>query len=322
MARLSKSDAPVTGTAARTALAFVCLALWSTSLQAETLPIEGVYPAGNDQLAALNSLAIGPISREDGQSFGIALTQKLTEVRLRGAPYFTMVPFRTKAGADGTITGTATSNSTSRSEQGRRQECAYEDANGKCKKWRWVNINCTRRIVTLSYTLAVDGRRRERIFGRTNTASDSLLICPDSGEAPPVELVVEHLIAKVTTELRLEFAPLETRDDIRVKEGVEGLQNNAKKKFKEAIRLTKRNTASACTVWSEVDQLVPDHAPTLFNLGLCAESRRDYNGAEALYKRVFDLNRSERYATEAIERLERRRHAERQIAAHLSRARR
>ena len=83
---------------------------------------------------------------------------------------------------------------------------------------------------------------------------------------------------------------METREDIRVKEGTEGLQNNAKKKFKDAIRLTKRNVGSACEVWGEVDQLVPNHAPTLFNLGLCAETRRDYNGAEALYRRVEELN--------------------------------
>lgn len=303
-------------------LAVISLTSAITPVHAETLPIEGVYPAGNDQLAALNSMALGPFTRSDGEALSIALEQKLGEVRVRGANFFTLVPFRAKGGADGTITGSAANSTDTRSEQARRQECAYTDANDKCKQWRWVNISCTRRIVTLSYSLIVEGRRRERHFVRASTAVDSLLICPDSGEAPPVEVVVGYLIGKVATELRLQFAPLEVRDDVRVKEGVEGLQNNAKKKFKEAIRLTKRNVPSACTLWAEVDQLVPDHAPTLFNMGLCAESRRDYNGAEALYRRVFELNRSERYAIEAIERLERRRRAERQIAAHLGRTRR
>lgn len=67
---------------------------------------------------------------------------------------------------------------------------------------------------------------------------------------------------------------------------------------------------------------MPDHGPTLFNLGLCAESRREYDAAETLYRRVFELNRSERYANEAIERLNRRRQAERQIASHNARSRR
>lgn len=321
MPEASKQRPGVWARASR-ALALLCLSLAAVPAHAETLPIEGVYPAGNDQLAALNSLSIGPFARSEGQSLSIALEQQLGDVRVRGANYFTLVPFRAKGSADGTITGSAASGTETRREQARRQECVFTDAKGNCKERRWVNITCIRRVVTLTYTIAVEGRRRERHFVRASTAVDSLLICPDSGEAPPVELAVDYLVKKVATELRMQFAPLETRDDVRVKEGVEGLQNNAKKKFKDAIRLTKRNVPSACTVWGEVDQLVPDHAPTLFNLGLCAESRRDYNGAETLYRRVFELNRSERYATEAIERLERRRHAERQIAAHLGRARR
>ncbi len=290
----------------------------ASPLKAETLPIEGVYPAGNDRLSALSSLAMGRFSGPDGQALEIELEQKLRDVSVRGAQYFDIVP----SGADGTLNGSASGRSENRSEVGQRQVCAYQNAKGKCKEYRWVNINCTRRTVTLNYTLTVEGRRRERMFAITKTAVDSLLICPDSGEAPPVDVVIGHLVSGVASELRLQFAPLEVRDDIRVKEGVDGLQNNAKKKFKEAIKLTKRNVSSACEVWGEVDQLVPSHAPTLFNLGLCAESQRNYDAAEALYKRVAELNRSETYATEAIQRLNRRRHAERQIANRSKRGRR
>ena len=291
-------------------------------LKAETLPIEGVYPAGSDQLAALNSLAIGPFTGEDGPTLAIQLEQALAEVRVRGASYFSMVPYRAKAGADGTVTGSASSSVESRPEDVRSRECAYEDNKGRCKEWRNVIITCERQIVTLSYTLKVEGRRRERVHGVASNAEDSQLICPNAGNAPTIEATVGQLVLKVASELRLQFAPIEVRDEIRVKEGTDGLQNDAKKKFKEGIRLTKRNVTSACTVWQEVDQLVPDHGPTLFNLGLCAESLRDYDAAETLYRRVFELNRSERYANEAIDRLNRRRHAERQIASHNAKSRR
>ena len=294
--------------------------IMSTPLQAETLPIEGVYPAGNDSLAALNSLSMGVFSGGDGQTLVLVLEQRLRDVNLRGAPYFNIVPFRSDA--DGTLSGSASGRSESRNELGRRRECAYRGPKGNCKEHRWVNVSCTRRSVTLNYAIAVVGRRRERLFTITNTAANSELICPDSGEVAPVDIVIGQLVSGVANELRLQFAPLEVWDNIRVKEGTDGLQNNAKTKFKDGIRLTKRNIASACEVWNEVDQLVPNHAPTLFNLGLCAESRRDYNGSEALYKRVADLNRGETYAIEAIQRLNRRRHADRQIAAHSSRVRR
>ena len=314
---------PVRGPAFGLALAIgTMIGVVPAPLKAETLPIEGVYPAGSDQLANLNSLAIGPFTREDGEFLSIELEQRLTGVRVRGAPYFSIVPLRAKGGADGTITGSATSSLDERREQVKDRVCAYEDAKGKCRQWRDVIINCTRRIVTLTYTLQVEGRRRERVFGVASTAEDSQLICPNSGEVPTIETAVAQLISRVANELRLQFAPLEVREDIRVKEGTDGLQNDAKKKFKEGIKLTKRNVTSACTVWAEVDQLVPDHGPTLFNLGLCAESRREYDAAETFYRRVFELNRSERYANEAIERLDRRRRAESQIAAHDARARR
>ena len=307
---------------ALTSIVVLAMVAMATPLKAETLPIEGVYPAGNDQLAALNSLAMGTFTGREGQSLEIELEQKLRDVSVRGAPYFSIVPFRGNAGADGNLSGSASGGSETRRELARRRECAYRDGDGNCKQWRSVEISCTRRVVTLNYTMMVEGRRRERMFAITKTAVNSMLICPDSGEAPPVDVVLAHLVSGVANELRMQFAPLETREDIRVKEGTEGLQNNAKKKFKDAIRLTKRNVASACEGWAEVDQLVPNHSPTLFNLGLCAESRRDYNGAEGYYRRVAELNLSERYANEAIERLNRRRHAERQIAAHSSRGRR
>jgi len=300
--------------------ALILLALPS-QLMAETLPIEGVYPAGNDKLATLSTLAMSPFGGADGEALSIDLEQKLRDVTIRGNSYFNILASRGRGGVDGIISGTANGRSESRHELGQRQECVYRNAKGNCKETRWVKINCTRRIVTLNYTLGVEGSRRERIFAITKTAVNSELICPDSGEVAPVDVVVGQLVSGVANELRMQFAPAEIRENIRVKEGVEGLQGNAKSKFKDAIKLTKRNVTSACNVWTEVDQLVPNHSPTLFNLGLCAESRRDYNGAEALYKRVADLNRSETYAVEAIARINRHRHAERQIAAQATKTR-
>ena len=294
----------------------------ASPLRAETLPIEGVYPAGNDRLAALNSLAMGGFRGGEGESLAFELEQRLRDVRVRSSAYFNIVPSQGNVGADGTLSGSASSRTEERNEVGQEQVCAVETAKGNCKKYRWVKVNCSRRIITLNYTVTVDGRRREGLFSVGKTAVNSELICPNSGEVGSEDAIVGNLISGVANEIRLQFAPLETRENIRVKEGTEGLQNNAKKKFKDAIRLTKKNITSACEMWVEVDQLVPNHDPTLFNLGLCAEARRDYDSAQVLYRRVAEIDRSERYATEAVERLDRRRHAERQIAAHSNGGRR
>lgn len=291
----------------------------SGSVNAETLPIEGVLPAGSDALATLNTLVMGPFTGREGEMLAIELEQRLRDVQVRHARYFNLEAPR--GGADGVVTGGASGRTESRNEMGQRQECVRRNEKGNCKETRWAKIMCTRRVITLNYTLAVAGKRRERLYSIARTAANSELICPDSGEVASTDVVLVGLVAGVANELRLEFAPLEHRDDVRVKEGTEGLQGNAKGKFKDGIRLTKRNVGSACETWSDVDQLVPNHAPTLFNLGLCAESRHDYEGAQRFYGRVAEINRGERYATEAIQRLEQRRHAERQIAAHAARPR-
>ena len=71
-----------------------------------------------------------------------------------------------------------------------------------------------------------------------------------------------------------------------------------------------------------MDQLVPSHAPTLFNMGLCAEMRRDFVAAQAHFKQAVELDPAEAYTIEALARIERRRQADRQIAAHFSRTKR
>lgn len=292
------------------------LILAAPSLNAETLPIEGIYPAGSDRLSALNTIAIGSFSGREGPSLAIALEQGLRDVRVRGAPYFSIVSYSRNSRADGRLTGSASSRTESRREVVRMRVCSARNANGKCVEHRLANVGCTRRNITLSYTLSAVGRRGERLYSVSKPAVHSGLICPDTTGVPPVDVVVAQLVSSVANELRIQFAPNEVHEDIRVKEGLSGLQGNAKSKFKQAVKLTKRNVTSACEVWLEVDQLVPDHAPTLFNIGLCAEARRDYNGAETYYRRVLNFDRSETYATQAIERLNQRRHAERQIAAH------
>jgi hypothetical protein len=285
------------------------------------LPIEGIYPAGNDTLSALNSLAIRSFTGSEGQSLAIQLEQRLRDVSVKGVPYFSIVPFRGGGSADGALSGSAYGRSETRNEVVKRQICAARNDKGKCVETRNVDENCTRRNITLNYTLSVEGRRQERLFAISNTVVNTNLICSDTTGVPPIDVVLQYLTANLAGELRLQFAPMERREDIRVKEGVEGLEGNAKKKFKDGIKLTKKNTTSACEVWGEVDQLVPNHAPTLFNLGLCAESRGEYDSAEALYTRVQNLDRSQQYAAAAIQRLGLRRHADRQLAVHVTRRR-
>lgn len=295
------------------------IGLHSTPVLAETLPIEAVYPAGNDRLAMLNSIKMGRFRGRDGASLGLELEQQLRRVYIRGGSYYEIFVGNRGPRTDATVTGSADSSVESRSEIGRERICAERNAKGKCTKHRNVDVRCTRRSVTLTYTISVVGLRGARLYSASDSLVGSHLICPKSRQVPPADVVVSNLISKTASSLRYQFAPSQVRTDIRVKEGTSGLKGQAKKTFKKAVKMTKRNVGSACAMWKDVDYLVPDHGPTLFNLGLCAENERDYNLAEDLYRRSLKYNRSERYAIEAIDRLEKRRRAEQQLDMHSSR---
>lgn len=302
-------------------LPFVVIASMAiaATVQAETLPIEAVYPAGSDSLATLNTIQMASFNGRDGSSLALELEQQLRNIRIRGEAYYRISVGNGSPRSDATVSGSAVSSVETRGETIQQTECAARNDKGKCIERRTVNIHCTRRSITLTYTLSVVGQRGARLYSTSKPSVSSDLICPQSSQVAPVDVVVANLISNAARELRFVFAPAEVRTDIRVKEGTSGLQGEAKKIFKNAIRMTKQNVARACEMWKEVDYLVPNHAPTLFNLGLCTESDRDYDKAEQLYRRTADLDRSERYAIEAIERLTLRRKAEQQLAMHASR---
>lgn len=299
----------------------ICLAFTVSACPAlaETMPVEAVYPAGSDALAALNTLQIGTFTGRDGSQFGLELEQQLRNITIRGDNYYDIRIGDRGPAADGKVTGSANSSVETRSEKGFERRCVERNAKGNCTKHQDFEVRCTRRNITLNYTLSVVGRRSDRLFATTKPAVNSELICPQTSGVAPVDVVVSGLVSTAARELRFEFAPSQVTTDIRVKEGTSGLQGKAKSTFKSAIKTVERNITTACDMWKEVDYLVPNHAPTLFNLGLCAESGRDFDQAEALYRQSAGLNRSEQYVIEAIERLNLRRRAEQQLAMHASR---
>jgi hypothetical protein len=285
----------------------------------ETMPVDAVYPAGNDGLAALNTLEMGRFTGRDGAQFALELEQQLRNVVIGGQPYYDIRLAGRGSASDARITGSADSSVETRSEIGRERVCAQRNNKGNCTKYRNVEVRCTRRNVTLSFTVSVTGRRNERLYSAAKPLVGSELICPRSNGVAPVDVVVAGLVAEAARELRFEFAPAQVALEVRVKEGTSGLQGKAKSTFKSAVKTVERNIADACDMWAEVDYLVPDHAPTLFNLGLCAESDGDYDEAEAHYTQSAGLDRSERYVIEAIERLNKRRRADQQLAMQASR---
>src|SRR5688572_27114047 len=94
-------------------------ALWCAAAGAETLPVSGVYPAGNDAAAALGSIAVERFGGEEGQQVGIATADRLRAVTVDGEPYFRVVPEGSRA--DAVLQGTATAESSRRDSSPREE---------------------------------------------------------------------------------------------------------------------------------------------------------------------------------------------------------
>lgn len=286
-------------------------AMLAGAAKAETLPVDVLYPAGVDRAAALNSLSVQRFTGEHGQTLAFEIEQKLRAARLGGQPYFTFPA----NGADGRLTGHATSNVVHQAELREQMVCVRQDDRGKCLAERKVVVECQRRVVTFSYNFTLDDARGNQLFADGAAREASYLICPNSRDVPTVDATVRYFIDDLSSAIRLAFAPVDGKEEVRVLEGTRGLRGDAQDLFKDGVKATTRNVRSACDMWREVDALVPDHVSTVFNLGLCAESEGDFATAESFYDRVLDLDRRQDYAEKGLQRLQARQHAERQIAS-------
>src|SRR6478609_1669411 len=138
------------------AIAACCAALWCSAVAAETLPVSGVYPAGNDAAAALGSIAVERFGGDDGQQVGIAAADRLRAVTIDGEPYFRVVPEGTRA--DAVLQGTAVAES-SRRDSGTREEsvCVERDEDHDCIKKEKHQIPCWDQVVRLDATVRLVG---------------------------------------------------------------------------------------------------------------------------------------------------------------------
>ena len=103
--------------------------LCASAATAETLPVSGVYPAGNDAAAALGTIAVERFGGVDGQQLSIAVADKLRAVAIDGEPYFRIVPSRSSAETDAVLQGTA-GGEASRRDSGTRET----GVDGSCRR--------------------------------------------------------------------------------------------------------------------------------------------------------------------------------------------
>ena len=294
-----------------------CAAMCSAGAGAETLPVSGVYPAGNDGAASLSSIVVERFGGVDGEQLGIAVADRLRAVAIDGESYFRIVP----AGyaAEAVLQGTASAESRRRDSSAREEEvCVERDEDRKCIRREKRKIPCWEQVVEFDATVRLVRTGGAVVFAENHEGEQPQRYC-EGEERPSTERMVRQLAESYADHLRSELAPVQRLEQIRVMEDRDGLSRDDGRAFREAVQLTKTDHEAACAAWSALEPRNPDHPSVLFNLGLCEESRGRLREAHDYYQRVIAGDDDDDYARLGAARIEDRWRANAQLESQLRR---
>ncbi len=289
--------------------------LLASAAGAESLRVGVWYPANSDQAAALRSIQVEPFGGDAGDDLTVQVEDVLRGIDLGQGPYFQVIPAATGSGGEALLRGTADTEQRFADYTEEHERCV-KDGDGKCTSAKKkFTVKCTRRTVELVVALRLIGQDGTLLWSdsRPETYQDSF--CEDAESSPRARKSIgRELAGKVAARLRRDFAPFYANDSIRVDENRKGLNKTEAAVFKQAVRSVKDgDAAAACSAWAGLDQ---GHAPTVYNLGLCAESTGEDAIAARQYARTLSLDPRHAMARRGLDRIADRTRAHRQLEAH------
>lgn len=273
----------------RALIALVLLAV-PAALHGEVVVITGEFPAPSREASMLRSLHVERFTGQDGPALSLSIERALAS----GVPFALVAGRAGRGGAEGTLSGAVSTGVEESNWRKKEKKCVEKDANKKCVKEEEVETPCRRRIVNLNADLRIvrngDGRI---VYTRGFPTREELTWC--EGEKPPrtVEEIVSGAIANIAAAVRHDVAPRVETYRIRLRESTKGMSKDVAQQFKALIKSSQRDMRGACTSWAAMDAETPSHPSLLYDLGLCAEQRGDFEGAVTLYRRAAGAGASE-----------------------------
>lgn len=302
----------------RKSLLGLCALVVASAVGAETLPVLVYYPASSDQAATLRSIRVEPFGGDTGADLTIQTEDALRSVNLGSGPYFRIIPAASGAEAESLLTGTASTEQRFEDYTEEHERCV-KDASGACTAAKEkFTARCRRRHVDLVVALRLVGPDGALVWSDNRPEGYDDSTCEDAASSPRSRSAIgRDLAARVAQRVRGDLAPHTALENWRVDEDRKGLTKDDADGFKAGIKATKNNTNEACRIWSELAKRNPQHAPTLFNVGLCIEGGwPDSVAAGDYYRRVLAINPKHKFARQGLDRLAVDQRARRQIAAH------
>ncbi len=282
-----------------------------------------LQPAQYHEASLTKNVAVLPFSGHGGKAFAAELESVLSGIGIDDKPFFTLVDrasidnvisemklsqsglvdektavkLGNLIGAQGIYTGIVNRNNYNDSRYTeKRQTCEkYEekkDKDGKpyrgpCISWRTYHVNCTKRVANFSVTpRLVDVATGRVLYSRNLSATRDSSGCEDSRPIQSEMVLLEAARQQVKNEFRRDIAPYYVTREISLKDATDGIESKeAKDKLKSGLEYAdKGRMDSACELWGEARNLAGSSHALLYNLGVCAESRGDFDAALSLYK--------------------------------------
>lgn len=245
--------------------------------RAEILEVTGEFAAPNREASLLRSLSIDQIGGEDGSALARAIEQALsgTHFDLMGG-----------GNAEGSLTGGVSTGVDERPFKRREKRCVEKNSanQNKCIREAEVEVRCRRRVINVKADLRIVRNRDGRIlYSTTKPFVQDESWCEGQNAPAPAEEVIGDAVRALGYQVRSDIAPTVSTYRIRVRESDKGMSKEQGKRFKELIKLTKRDVRGACAGWSGLAGDVPNHPSLTFDLGLCAEQAGDYQKALDFY---------------------------------------
>jgi len=262
---------------------------WAGAAQSEVLEITGEFPANNREASFLESVSVDRFGGSDGSALQIAIERAL------GGSQFELLGGRAgRDTAEGSISGSINSGVDESSFTKKEKQCVSKDGNGKCTKEEQVEVRCKRRIIDIKADIRIVRNTDGRIlYSQPKPFRDEVEWCRGDNPSRTTEDVIEGAIRDIAGSLRGDLVPHTDTYKIRVREGTKGLSKETANRFKDLVKLTKRDPQGACRGWDAMQAEAAGYPSLLFNLGLCAEQRGDYEKAVGLYRDAANAGATE-----------------------------
>lgn len=280
-------------------LAAIC-AVSSVSARAEQIAVEGVYAARTDGALGKTEIAIEPIRGHEGFALENALAEQLASARIHGTPYFRLVP------------ATFGENAEAAKLRGYASSRVYDVPDGEIKQTRCVrkvkrddgSKECVESVTDVfeCRSLQVEFRPEvelvahgSTLYTRQDSFANSERYCADSSYIPSAEAMLDNMIARFARQVRLDLAPEQRFERIRILESRKGLSGNDRKAFKQAIKLTKSDPTGACTMFEDILVRNPFQRSALYNVALCREAAGELELAGDSYAQLVLVSDKSRF---------------------------